>query len=265
MPRFQAVARFADALRLLQSDGHQSGKFSVVRILVAGFAGAIGEVVFPVGARRRVIFAVAILTGDGRVRPFQGKRRGLVLFQGECRGVESFHLVAVFAPVKVRGARKLLRVRVFMTIGARLKRRVIVGIKTGGNMALGTVQGPMLACERVLGRLMAGDGERCGFPARIGMAGATFTVICAGHKLPLVLVFVAVHALFVFDRLLEIGLHMALVAGQALVFAVQREFGLAVVEIAAGNVDPFPRLSVVTRLAPRLERTMMRILMAGAA
>ena len=69
------MARFADALRLFQSRRHQFGKLSLVGVLVAGFAGAIGEVVFTVCAHRRIFFPMAILAGDGRVRAFQGKRR----------------------------------------------------------------------------------------------------------------------------------------------------------------------------------------------
>ena len=67
------MARFADTLPLLQSHCHQIGKLSLVRVLVAGFAGAIGEMIFPVGARRRIFLSVAILAGDGRVRAFQSK------------------------------------------------------------------------------------------------------------------------------------------------------------------------------------------------
>ena len=188
-----------------------------------------------------------------------------MLLQREGRRVEALHLVAVFATVEVRSARELLRVRILVAIGTGLKCRVVVGSETRRGMALGTLQTLMPAGKRVLGRLMAGLGEGCGFPPRICMTGGAFTAIGAADKLPPVLVLVAVHALFVLDRLLEIGVQVALVARQTIVFAVQRELGLAVVEIAAGDMHTFPRLGVVTRLAPRRERTVMRILMAGGA
>ena len=188
-----------------------------------------------------------------------------MLFQRESRGVEAFDFVAVFATIKVRGAHELLRVRIFVAIGTCLRCRVIVCIETGSSMALGTLQTLVLARQRVLGRLMAGFGESCGLPTCIRMTGAAFAVIGAAHELPLVLVLMAIHALLVLDRLLEIGVHVTLVARQTFMLTVQRELGFTVVEIAAGDVHPFPSPGVVTRLAPRLERTVMGILMAGGA
>ena len=69
------MAGFADALPLLQPYGHQFGEFSVVRILVAGFARDVSEMIFPVGAGGRIFFAVAILAGHGGVRAFQRECR----------------------------------------------------------------------------------------------------------------------------------------------------------------------------------------------
>lgn len=240
------MARFADTLSQLQSPRHQFRKPTLVRVLMAGLAGAIGEVVFPVSAGRRIFFSVAILASNGCVRALQGERRRLVLFQSEGRGMEAFHLMAVFAAVEVRGARELQRMRVLMTIGTPLKRRVIVGIETGRWMALGTFQALMLARQWIFGRLMGGFGKRCGFPTGIRVTSAAFAVIGAAHKLPFVLVLVAVHAFFVLDRLFEVRVFVALVAGQTLVLAVQRELGFAVIEIAAGDVHTFPSLGIVT-------------------
>ena len=67
------MAPFAQALPLLQSHCHQFGKLSLVRVLVAGFARAITEVISPVGSRGRIFFPVAVLASDCGVRAFQGE------------------------------------------------------------------------------------------------------------------------------------------------------------------------------------------------
>ena len=142
-----------------------------------------------------------------------------MLLQRECRWMEAFHLVAIFAPVKVRSAGELLRVCIFMAIQTRLRRGVIIGVETGRNMALRAGHSLVLAGERVLSRLMAALGKCRGLPSCIEVTGAAFAVIGTAYELPLMLVLVAVHALVVLDRLLEIGVLVARVARQSFVLA----------------------------------------------
>ena len=188
-----------------------------------------------------------------------------MLFQGERGGMEALHFVAVLALVEVRGAAELPGVRVLMAIRAGLERRVIVGIETRRKVALGAGQALVLASERVLGGLMRGFGKRSGLPAGIGMTRPAFAVIGAGYELPFVLILMAIHALVVRDRLLEIGIHVALVAGQPVVLSVQGELSFAVVEGAARDLCVLPTGGVVARFAAGREGSVVRILMAAGA
>lgn len=257
------MAALAHALTRFQLCRHPGGELSLVRIPVAAFAGHVGEVILPVSSRGRVLLPVAILADHRRVRAFQRKRGILVLLQRECRRVEAFHLVAVFAPLGMRRAGELTAMGILMTILARLERRVIVGIETGCGVAFHASQSLVFPDQRIGRGLMAGLGEGRRLPSRVDVTGSAFTVIGAARKLPLVLVLMAIHAFFMRDRPSEVGILVAPLARQTLVLAAERELGLTVVEGAAGELHAMPVLGVVARFAARRECAVVRILVAA--
>ena len=109
---------------------------------------------------------------------------------------------------------------------------------------------------------VAGLGEGGGLPPVNGMTGRAFPTVVAVDELAFVLILVAIHALVVRHRGLEVRLLMALIAGHAIMFAEQRKLGLAVIEGAVRDFHAMPAVSVVAGFAARGEGAAMGVLMA---
>lgn len=92
------------------------------------FARQVREVIFAVRSHRSLLFSMAVLTRDRRMRALQGERRILMLLQRKCRRMEAFHLMAIFAAVEVRRTGELSGMRILVAIQARLRCRVVIRI-----------------------------------------------------------------------------------------------------------------------------------------
>ena len=227
LPGIQAVATLAETPPFLDARAQSRRELTLVGVLVAPFAGTIGEVIGPACSGS---FSMAVFAGSGGVRSFQGKRGRLVARRAERRGLETIHGVTILAPAGLRGVCELPPMWVAVTLGTRLEGGMIVGVEAGGRVALCARHSGVFGGERKGRRRVPRFRER-GWPEAIrGVAGAAFAVIGAALKLAPVLILVAIHALRMRDRSLEVRVLMALLTGQGGVLALQRELRLSVVE-----------------------------------
>jgi hypothetical protein len=123
----------------------------------------------------------------------------------------------------------------------------------------------MFAGQGVFRRLVIRLRERGGPPPSYNVTRTAFAVVSAADELALVLILMAIYALLVRDRFLEVRILVAFLAGKPLMLPVERELRLAVVKRAPRDLHTLPARGVVARLAARRKRAMMRILMAPAA
>ena len=264
LPGIQAVATFAETPPFLDARAQSRRELTLVRVLVAPFAGTIGEVIGPACSVRSGSFSMAVFAGGGGVRTFQGKRGRLVARQAECRGLETIYGVTILAPAGVRGPCELPPMWVAMTVSARFEGGMIVGVEAGGRVALCARHSSVFGGERKCRGRMPRFRERGGPEAIRGVAGAALAVIGAALKLTPVLILVAIHALRMRDRSLEVRVLMALLAGQGGVLALQRELRLTVVE-RVGQANLAPAAGIVAAFAARRERSLVRVPMTPAA
>ena len=115
----------------------------------------------------------------------------------------------------------------------------------------------MFAFELKRALLVSLPREQGWLKAHFVVAGAAVCPCGAACKLPAMNVFVAIDALGVLHRGVEIVVLVALRASTFGVLPMQREFGLVVIKAAAGQ-DGFPARSRVATLAGALEGCILK-------
>ena len=229
---------------------------------MASFASLVGEAEMPVSSVWAALLRMAVRASHRGVSSLQRKRGRLVLRERKSGRMETGHGVTVLAAIAAWSTSKLPAMRIAMAIETGLVRGMVVRIQAGRLMALGAGDGLVLPVQRISGRPVAGLRERGRLPTGDRVTGAALSVIGTTLELALVFVLMAIHSPFVGDRGLEIGILVALHAGQALMLSVQRELSLAMIE-RGGEPDLAPGFRVVAGLAAGRKRAVMRVLMAA--
>ena len=172
--------------------------------------------------------------------------------------------MALIAGVEIRSSGKLIGVSIGMAVGAALKLDFIKGVLALGSMALHAFQTRVTALERVVGRGVFFHGEKGRLPALHVVAGRALAAILTLDELPFVSILVAIRALLKWDLLLEIAVGVALGALDGSVLALERVFGLGVVEplVDGLQVDPLPSGGAVAGVATLREAAMVWVLVA---
>lgn len=138
--------------------------------------------------------------------------------------------VAKVAPVRIIGG-KFTTVLIEVTTGAIQLARVIDSGAASGLVALGTIDDSVLSFQRERTRSMSGDIERGGAKAGIAMAGRTIGPCCAGSKLSVVGVAMAILTAFVRNGAMEVGAFMTGLASYISVLAGKRELRQLVIKV----------------------------------
>src|SRR5580693_571869 len=118
-------------------------------------------------------------------------------------------------------------------------------------MTLRALQAGMAALQRICRRSVLLHCEQGRFPSLYVVAGGALAAIGAFGELPVVCVFVAIHALLKRQESLEIPTGMALGTIDADVLAQQRKLRLGVVEVFVDALERhlLPSTRAVARLA----------------
>jgi len=244
---------------------HGFGELALVRIFVAGFAIQVFPMVENDGFGGGVgVFRllVAVGAGHGDVAAGESKAGVFVALQGERGRLPAVHCVATLALVEVRRLDELAVVAVLVTVGAFLELDLEESVFSLGNMALGAVDGEVLAFERVVAGVMVLGREGGWFPAVDGVAGGAFDTQRTLGKLTVMRIGqVAIGTLGEGDFFFEIS---ALVAGGAVdggVLAKQRIFGFGMVEVFVHSRqrDFLPSRCGVAGLATLREFSVVKI------
>ena len=250
------MARFA-SLRRLRRD------FAAMRIFVACSAGQRREVIASRWLRFLIeLRSMTLAACRSRVSAQQLESRVLMLGQRKCRRTESIQRVARLAFVGVTRILKLPAMRILMAIDASAVRHLVVGVFTGRFVTFGALNGCMFAHQRIGALLVHGHGEE----RRLESILAVTEPAILARKLALVRIgTVAVGALIMRHGLLEIAAFVTARASQLFMRSMQRELGLAVIEVGGQRPHQFPSRRHVAALARRGERSLMRVVMAIAA
>jgi len=103
---------------------------------------------------------VAIGTGHSRMGAGQREPRVMVFGNGIGRAVPIDDRVAVFATVFVWRGGKLIVVRIFVAVRARLELHFVDGVFAGGNMTFGAIDFDVFALQRVFRGVMLFHAEQ---------------------------------------------------------------------------------------------------------
>ena len=123
----------------------------------------------------------------------------------------------------------------------------------------------VFGCERERRGLVAGLRKRRRPESLVGVTRAALAMVGAVSELSLVLVLMAVHALFVRHRRFEIRGLVTLLAGEPGVLAVERELRGGVIEVRRQAVYGTPCRGVVTGFASCDKSAAVRILVTPGA
>ena len=130
---------------------HTVLEFPVVRIGVAGGAGGVGK-----AKRQNIVGAmgladsVAVRTWHGGMGAGKGKMRVAMHGDREQGTVEIGDGVAGFAAIVEWRRRELIVVHIFVAVGAASELDLVLCAFTGGRVALGALDGDVLALQRIL-------------------------------------------------------------------------------------------------------------------
>jgi hypothetical protein len=182
-----------------------------------------------------------VMMAGGGVSALQTKPRWLMLRQGKRRGLEALDCMAGLAAILVYGIGELSGVHVAVAVGALAEADLVAGFASGRLVARDALHSGVLAEQRVGTAGMRGDGIGGLLPPVHVVAAGAVTAIGAGDELSAVNILVARLALIVRYRGLEIVGLVALLAGQAVVFAEQRELSLGVIERGGDVAGGLPR------------------------
>jgi hypothetical protein len=210
---------------------HLRPELTVVRIHVAGGTSLVGKMELRRGTARDHRGAVAIHARDRNVRPVQRETQRLMLCQREFGGTESLHCMAVLATILPRRGRELAAVFVHVAIKAARECDIELGGRARRLVTLRAFHLGMFAQQRIFRCGVLLHSVRRGLETLDGVTGSALHSAGALAKLALVRIgLVAIHALRVRDRLLEIAAGMALRAGHRDMFASQRKLRLGMIE-----------------------------------
>ncbi len=170
----------------------------------------------------------------------------------ERRGLVALLAVTTFAAVQVWGPRKLLLVRILMTVVAARELDLEKRVLTGGRVTLRTGDHGVLPPQRKCCQIVFCEGELRLFESVERVATLALTAVCPARKLPTVRVRVTVCAGVVRNGLLEVTPLVAVEALHFLVLAHQRKLGDEVVEVSRER-NRVPRRRCVAGLTFLLE------------
>ena len=165
--------------------------------------------------------------------------------------------MAQFAAILVRSGLEFTTVRVGVAIHADQLVRLVCSFFAGRLMTLLTFELEMLTFQFEGALLVRFAGVERRLELHFVVTGVAIGARGAAFKLATMNIFVAIAAQGVSDRRTEIVVLMALCAVALRVLAVEREFGLVMIE-AAGGEDCFPAAGRVAGLAGALERRILK-------
>jgi hypothetical protein len=265
-PRPRTVARIAAGGPALNRS-QPALEPAPVGIVVTSGAGQVAKAKAP--GRGLVAGGLRVVTlhaGDGYVRAGQSEAALLMTRNGVSGWPESPRCMAVFATVRVRSTGELTFVRIPMAVRALSELHAIDRGLAGWDMTLGAGNFAVASIEGVARCGVRGRRERGGRPPVRRMAGGAVPTVRAAGKLSLVRVrLVAVNAVGVRDRFLEIARPVTLPARETGVLSRQDESRSGVIELRRQGAWRLPPVRGMARLARRRKRPAMRVLMAGFA
>ena len=190
---------------------------------------------------------------------------GLFMFgHGEGGGLVAFQVVAAIAGIEIWSSRELIRMPVAVTIGAVLELHLKQSVFALGDVTLRALEAGMAALQRISRCSVLLHREQRRLPSLYVVASGALATIGTFGELPVVRVFVAIHASLEQERLLEIPTGMALSAVDANVLAQQWKLRLGVIEVLIDSLERhfLPSTRAVARLAALRKTAAMRIFVA---
>jgi hypothetical protein len=169
---------------------------------------------------------VAFIAGNYRVRALQRESRTVMHGDGKIRPVKIVDCMTRFTTVLVRGFRELPVMSVLVAILALRKFDFENRTRSGGNVALAAFHAGVLAQQRISGCGVFFHAKRTRCPPALGMTFRAFPLTRAALELPFMRIgMMAIHALRVRHRSLEIWVCVAACASDGLVLTQQWIFG----------------------------------------
>ncbi len=175
--------------------------------------------------------------------------------------------MAAVTCVEIGGGGKLSRVPILMAIGAGIELQTIQSIFAFWDMALGTLNPRVTACERVLRGSVFFHREQRRLPPLYLVAGRALTAIGSFGELAVMRVLMAVGALLKGEWFFEIAIRVTLSAIHGSVPALERILRLRVVKalIDVLERDLLPSGCAMARRASLREAAVVRIFVAVGA
>ena len=203
--------------------GHASIEFAAVGIHVTGGATQVFKMkrqYFVMASIRA--FLVTFIAWNYCVCALQWESRAIMHGDGKIRPVKIVDCMTRFTTVLVRGFRELPVMSVLVAIFALRKFDFINCIRSRGNVAFGAFDAGVLAQQRIRGCGMFLHAKRTRDPSALRVTFRAFSLTRATYKLPLMRIgIMAIHALRVRHRSLEIGVCVAARASDGLVLSQQ--------------------------------------------
>lgn len=207
---------------------------------------------------------MALNTRHRQVRTGQRKACLAVARQREMCRLKLGHTMALFAAILIGCPGKLTFVNVLVATAALRLRNTKYGVLALWNVALVAFHFGMSALEWVAGGGVFLDSKRGGLEPIHRVASSAIPAASARQELTFVVIGMAIRALPVCYRRLEIALIVTVAASYAAVLSDQRISGLRMIEsLKLCHLRPFR--CVVARLACPFETAFVRIAMAGGA
>lgn len=174
---------------------------------------------------------VTLVAGDRNMAPGKRKAALLVLGNRVVGFLEGTSGVTTLAVIHPRRAGKLSTMLIFMAVGAKRKFDLEASLRSSQRVAGCALDGRMRRREWKASSRMIGD-RKCGWtPALHGMAAFAAPAVWPRLELSIVRIrLVAVGALRVRHRRLEIPISVAVSAANILMLAEKRKAGLCVIE-----------------------------------
>lgn len=231
-PRARVVASLASKCSAVRPPlRHPFAKLPMVRILMAGCAGLVGEVKWQhlIGAMHEGR-CVTLNAGHRGMSACQREFRLLVQGNREKRALKALHVVAVLAAIIVWRTGKLPVVHVLVAVGATGELHLVNGVLPGGNVAFRAFNGGMFSFKRIARSLVLLDPKQRRLPAFDLVALRALAFRGAIRELAVMRVLVAIGAIREGQRLLELTSGVASRATDLYVRAEQRKLGFGVVK-----------------------------------
>jgi hypothetical protein len=167
-------------------------------------------------------FLVAVIAGNYRVRAIQWESRIVMHRDGKFRPFKIIDRMTGFTTVLVRRLCELRIMSVPVTIDAVRKFDFENRIRPGGDVALAAFHAGVLAHQRICGGGVVRHAKQARLPPIRGVAERAFPFARAILTLPFVRIgIVAIHALGVPNRGLEIGVFVAVGANNGAMLSEQ--------------------------------------------